>query len=99
MKTGVGMTVYSDANTCYEDETADYPNDNILRTNKTLLSDHEHELSSQASAPNHNHMTRPGTADAPNRIRKIATDSVFKKWGFRDPKHIMGELNITSTSF
>ena len=48
-KTGVGMTIASDANTYCGDDTADGAHPNILASNKTLLSDHERELSSQAS--------------------------------------------------
>ena len=34
-----------------------------------------------------------------NRIHKIATDSVFRKWGFHNPGNLVKDLNITSTSF
>lgn len=97
MKTGAGMTMYSDGNT-YEADTADGPHLNILGSNKTLLSDHEREMSSQASPPRDGHQ-RPCTADVSNRIRKIATDSVFKKWGFHNPSNLVKDLNMTSTSF
>ena len=97
MKTGAGMTMYSDGNT-YEADTADGPQLNILGSNKTLLSDHEREMSSQASPPRDGYQ-RPCTADVSNRIRKIATDSVFKKWGFHNPSNLVKDLNMTSTSF
>ena len=44
-------------------------------------------------------LQRPCTADVSNRIRKIATDSVFKKWGFHNPGNLVKDLNMTSTSF
>jgi len=29
----------------------------------------------------------------------MATDAIFKKWGFRNPDGILADLNITSISF
>jgi len=40
------------------------------------------------------------TADmSANRVRNLATNAIFKKWGFKNPDGILGDLNINAMSF
>jgi len=34
-----------------------------------------------------------------NRVRNLATNAIFKKWGFKNPDGILGDLNINAMSF
>jgi len=34
-----------------------------------------------------------------SRVRKVATDAIFKKWGFKNPMGVLRDCNINSISY